>query len=114
LTRPGGVTLVTVRDYAREDRSTPQLRPYGVRTVPEGRSVVFQVWDFVGEIYDVAMYFVREDVKGKAEVLVSRARYYAVDTDTLLSLLKEAGFADAERIDGEYFQPVLLARKAAV
>lgn len=114
LTRPSGVTLVTVRDYAREERATPQLRPYGVRTTPEGRYVVFQVWDFVGEIYDVAMYFVRESVEGETNVRVSKARYYAVDTDTLLSLLKKAGFADAERIDGEYFQPVLLARKAAV
>ena len=94
--------------------STPQLRPYGVRTVPNGRCVVFQVWDLVGEIYDAAMYFVRESTEGQTEVVISNARYYAVDTDTLLSLLKQAGFADAERIDGEYFQPVLLARKAAV
>ncbi len=114
LTRPGGVSLITVRDYASEDRSTPQLRPYGVRKVPEGRYVVFQVWDFVGEIYDVAMYFVRENPERQADVLVSRTRYYAVDTDKLLSLLGKAGFIDVERIDGEYFQPVLLARKKEV
>ena len=112
LTRPGGVTLVTVRDYARESRETPQLRPYGVRTVPGGRYMIFQVWDFVGPVYDVAMYFVRETADARAEVRVARARYYAVDTDTLLSLLEMAGFSHAERIDGEYFQPVLLARRA--
>lgn len=111
LTRPGGVTLVTVRDYAQEDRSTPQLRPYGIRTDATGRYAVFQVWDFDGDRYDLAMYFVRENPAGPPEVRVSRSRYYAVGTDTLLSLLTQAGFADARRTDGEYFQPVLLARR---
>jgi SAM-dependent methyltransferase len=114
LTRPGGVSLITVRDYAREDRTTPQLRSYGVRTTPEGRYFVFQVWDFAGEIYDLAMYFVRETTEGAIDVRVTRGRYYAVDTDTLSSLFEQAGFTDVERIDGEFFQPVLLARRAMV
>jgi len=112
-TRSGGVTLVTVRDYAREDRSTPRLRPFGVRTTPEGRFIVFQVWDWDpdGDRYDLGMYFMREPGDGPTSVLNSTARYYAVETDTLSSLLQEAGFDDVKRIDGEYFQPVLLARR---
>ena len=112
LTRPGGAALVSVRDYPREDRSTPQLRPYGIRETPEGRWLVFQTWDWDpdGARYDLAMYFVRDPGGPDAEVLVSRARYYAVDPDTLAVLLREAGFAEVERIDGVYFQPVLLAR----
>jgi glycine/sarcosine N-methyltransferase len=112
LTRPDGVALVSVRDYAQEDRSTPQLRPYGLRETPEGRYLVFQVWDWDpdGARYDLAMYFVRDRGGEDAEVLVSRARYYAVAVEALAALLREAGFADVERIDGVYFQPVLLAR----
>jgi SAM-dependent methyltransferase len=119
-TRPGGVVLITVRDYAREDRTSPQLRPYGLRGdptggAPTGRWAVFQVWDFVdADRYDLAMYFVREgDADRPPEVRVGRSRYYAVTTDTLLALLTRAGFADARRLDGEFFQPVLLGRRPA-
>ncbi len=111
LTRPGGVCLVTVRDYANEDRTTPQLRPYGVRTTPDGRYLVLQVWDFDDDHYDLTIYFVREGPDGRTGVTASRGRYYAVSIDTLLALLGRAGFTDAERIDGDYHQPILLARR---
>jgi len=111
-TRPRGVALITVRDYAREDRTPVQLRPYGVRVTPDGQCVVFQVWKFDGDYYDVAMYFVQESACGNSEVTISRSRYYAVDTDRLLELMGEAGFADVRRIDERYFQPVLLGRRA--
>jgi SAM-dependent methyltransferase len=110
--RPNGVAVITVRDYAREDRTTPQLRPFGVRPIPDGQCVVFQVWHFDGDHYDVAMYFVRERANREPEVTVSRSRYYAVDTNKLAVLMGEAGFVDVKRIDERYFQPVLLARKA--
>ncbi len=112
LTRPGGVVLLTVRDYAQMDRSTPQLHPFGLRTDATGRWAVFQIWDLDGDGYDLAMYFVREgDAERPPEVRVARSRYYAVTADRLLALLGEAGFVDAERIDGEYYQPVLLAHR---
>lgn len=110
-TRPGGVVLITVRDYAREDRSSPQLRPYGVRRAADGRWIVFQVWEFEGDLYDMSMYFVHEPDHGQPEIISSRTRYYAVDTDTLIRLLRKAGFDNVERIDGRYFQPVLLGRR---
>lgn len=72
-TRPGGAVLITVRDYAREDRSSPQLRPYGVHRTAEGRWIVFQVWEFDGDHYDMAMYFVLEPDNGAPQVIVSRA-----------------------------------------
>ncbi len=39
-------------------------------------------------------------------------RFYPFDAvlETLAALLREAGFAEVERIDGVYYQPVLLAR----
>ncbi len=110
--RPNGVAVITVRDYAREDRTTPQLRPFGVRPITGGQCVVFQVWHFDGDQYDVAMYFVQEREHRDPEVTVSRSRYYAVDTNKLSALMGEAGFVDVRRIDERYFQPVLLARKA--
>ncbi len=109
--RPGGGCLLTVRDYEREERSGIHVKPYGVRTEGGVRYVVFQVWQFDGPHYDLAMYFV-EDRGAGCVTHVMRSRYYAVTTGRLLELLLEAGFASAERLDGCFYQPVLLAKRA--
>ena len=112
-TRPGGVVLLTVRDYAVVQRSTaPQLHGFGVRETPEGRLAVYQIWDWDadGERYDFALHFVLDRRDGPPEVRVSRGRYHAIGIDDLMALLGDAGFVDVERIDGEYPQPVLLGR----
>jgi SAM-dependent methyltransferase len=113
-TRAGGLVLITVRDYASEDRTTMQLRPYGVRHTPEGRVIVFQLWEFEGDtdFYDISMYFVVEPRAGPRHVIASKSRYYAVPITTLCELLKEAGFTSVDRIDDRFFQPVLVGRKA--
>src|SRR5271166_4108900 len=59
--RPGGGCLLTVRDYDREERGTGLVKPYGVREECGKRYIIFQVWDFVGHVYDLAMYFVVDD-----------------------------------------------------
>jgi 2-polyprenyl-3-methyl-5-hydroxy-6-metoxy-1,4-benzoquinol methylase len=56
-TRPGGGCLLTVRDYDREERGSGLVKPYGVREQCEKRYIIFQIWDFVGQIYDMAMYY---------------------------------------------------------
>jgi SAM-dependent methyltransferase len=107
--RPGGGCLLTVRDYDRELRGTGLVKPYGVREEGGVRYVIFQVWDFEGQAYDMAMYFVADDrVSERPTTLVMRTRYNAVGTDHLLSLMKAAGFAQAERLDGRFYQPVLV------
>lgn len=113
-TRPGGATLLTVRDYAREDRTATQIRPYGIRVTDSGRYIVFQCWEFDGDFYDVTMYFLFEGAGGERTITAGRARYYAVDTETLIALLRRAGFVEVRRLDGIFFQPVLLARRAAI
>jgi hypothetical protein len=40
-------------------------------------------------------------------------RAHAISTDKLCALMREAGYADVQRIDGAYFQPVLLATRPA-
>jgi SAM-dependent methyltransferase len=110
-TRPGGGCLVTVRDYDKEDRSPTQVRPYGVRNEGGARCLAVQVWEFHGAIYDLAMYLI-EDRGGPACVTrVMRSQYYAVGTGKLLDLMRRAGFVQAERLDGRFYQPVLLGRR---
>jgi SAM-dependent methyltransferase len=111
-TRPGGGCLLTVRDYDREERGTGLVKPYGVRQEGGKRYVIFQVWDFVDQIYDMAMYFVVDDRTSEQVVThVMRTRYNAVGTDHLMSLMRQAGFASVERLDGRFYQPVLVGHR---
>jgi SAM-dependent methyltransferase len=113
-TRPGGGCIVTVRDYDREERGTGLVKPYGVREEDGKRYVIFQVWDFVGPIYDMAMYFVADDRRSDRLVThAMRTQYNAVGTDHLLALMKEVGFADVGRLDGRFYQPVLVGNRVA-
>ncbi len=112
-TRPGGLVLISVRDYAREDRTAIQLRPYGVRKTAQGRVIVFQLWEFEDntDFYDLTMYFLVESTAGAYNVIASKARYYAVPIAKLCGLLEDAGFTAVERINNRFFQPVLVARR---
>ena len=103
---------MTVRDYDRDERGTGLVKPYGVREEGGKRYVIFQVWDFVGHIYDLAMYFVVDDrTSGELVTHVMRTKYNAVETDYLLALMRRAGFTKAERLDGRFYQPVLVGHK---
>jgi SAM-dependent methyltransferase len=111
-TQPGGGCLLTVRDYDREARGKGLIKPYGVRQQGGDRYVIFQVWDFEGDQYDMAMYFVVDDgTAGTLKTHVMRTRYNAIGTDHLLRLMSAAGFRSAERIDGAFYQPVLVGTR---
>jgi SAM-dependent methyltransferase len=111
-TRPGGGCLLTVRDYDREERGTGLVKPYGVREEGGKRFVIFQVWDFVGQVYDLAMYFVVDDrTSDELATHVMRTKYNAIGTDHLLALMRRAGFTATERLDGRFYQPVLVGNR---
>ena len=110
--RPGGITILGVRDYLTEGRSSPQLVPYGFRSDGDDRYFVVQTRDWNGDFYDVAMYFIREGRGSKpATVIAGSSRYYAVPIDRLVSLLEENFFIDIQRLDGVPHRPVLVARR---
>ena len=112
-TRPGGGCLLTVRDYDREERGTGLVKPYGVREEGDKRYVMLQVWDFEDRIYDMALYFVADDWSSETLAThVMRTRYNAVGTEHLLGLMRRAGFTTTERLDGCFYQPVLVGERA--
>lgn len=111
-TRAGGGCLITLRDYDKEPRGTGIVKPYGIREEAGKRYLVFQVWDFVGEIYDLAMYFIEEDQQSdSAQTHVMRSRYYAISPNHLIQLMLEAGYISVVRLDDQFFQPVLVGSK---
>jgi 2-polyprenyl-3-methyl-5-hydroxy-6-metoxy-1,4-benzoquinol methylase len=42
---------------------------------------------------------------------VMRSRYYAISISRIMELMRQAGFLNVRRIDGMFFQPVLLGTK---
>ncbi len=111
-TAPGGLCLVSVRDYAALDLSVPvQLHPYGIHSTDEARHVLFQVWDLRPPLYDTTFYVIEHRAGEEPRTHAARATYYAVSVDTLLRFLERAGFSDVRRLDGVFFQPVLVGHR---
>lgn len=117
--RPGGGCVISVRDYAQEARGSNIVKPYGARVQNGKRHVLFQVWDFdhggehrYGDHYDLSFYVIEDDLAtGQAHTHVMRSRYYAISTKRLCELMLEAGFENVRRLDGVFFQPVLVGTK---
>ena len=108
--RPGGMCAISVRDYAAMERGGTRLVPYGVRHRGSDRVIVFQVWEWEGDRYDLAMYFTFDDGQ-RVETRVFRSRYYAISIARLIELMSQAGFTGVERVDGVFFQPLVVGYK---
>ncbi len=112
LLRPGGVVLISVRDYEQVDPATSHV-PHGVRSRGEGQYRMSQHWTWLSQThYRTTM--VVEEIRGDkwVELIRSDALYYAVSTGRLLALMRESGL-DARRVDEvAFFQPVLSGRAA--
>ena len=113
-TTPGGLCLVSVRDYQAVQRGGVVVHPHGVRDVSGTRYVLFQVWDWEGERYRTTMYVIEHPEVGEPVARAMHTTYYAVHISTLANLLQRVGFVNVRRIDGEFFQPVLVASRPAV
>ena len=109
--RPSGGCLISVRDYDHEDRAHTKVVPCGLRETNDKRYLVFQVWTWDGDHYDVSMYFVEDTGHRQGAAHIIRTRYYAVRIAHLMALLEEAGFSNVHRIDGIYYQPLLVGTK---
>ena len=108
--RPGGGCLFSVRDYGAP-RSGSEVHPYGVRRTERGRALLFQVWDWDGPHYDLSFYVLEEEPGAPPKAQVFRDRYYAVAPAHLLELMQEAGFTNVCRVDGAFYQPLLVGTR---
>ncbi|HEY9660913.1 MAG TPA: class I SAM-dependent methyltransferase, partial [Allocoleopsis sp.] len=112
-TRSGGGCIITMRDYDQETRGTGIVKPYGVREEAGKRYMVFQVWDFEEQHYDLTLYLMEDDRQSNtATTHALRSRYYALSPSRLMQLMTEAGFHSITRLDDRFFQPVLIGMAA--
>ena len=108
---PGGGCVVSVRDYEQEDLSKQQVKPFGLRVSDGARWLVGQVWDPRPPLYDLTMYFVEDRGEADCRARAMRSTYYAVGTTKLVDLMRAAGFSNVRRLDGRYFQPLIIATR---
>ena len=109
--RPGGICMISVRDYEKVERGKDSAQTYGVRVRDGERCIPLQAWRWLDETrYEVSFFFVFDGEEARVE-RTSAGTYYAVSTARLLELLGEAGFVECERLDDVIWQPVLVARK---
>lgn len=110
--RPGGVAVLSVRDYAAIERRMPDVHPYGIQRTADGRFLAVQAWEWDGDYYDLRMYLIQDHDADGCRTRVLHSRYYAVPIRRLLTLLRMAGFVDVARRDDVLFQPVLIGYRS--
>jgi hypothetical protein len=66
-----------------------------VHPTEAGQVVLFDVWDFDGDTYEITTYIVIDVGKAEAQTQVIRGgKYYCVEIPTLERLFREAGFRE--------------------
>jgi len=114
--KPDGGCIISVRDYTQFENKGKYKHAYPrlVHPIDSGQLVMFDVWDFDGDLYEITTYIIED--KGESEVctkVIRGGRYYCVQTDTLEKLFIEAGFQKVTTLGDRFFQPLIVAKKAS-
>ncbi len=113
-TLPGGGCILSVRDYANMKLGGTRIYPRRAEEVEGVRLVLFDVWAFEGDQYDLTTYIVHDDGENPPTIEAIRGgRYYCVSIKTLEALLTKAGFSEVRVLMDAFFQPLLVGLKPA-
>lgn len=109
--RPGGGCLISLRDYKSPPPSgTIEVQPYGERLWEGRRHHLRQVWTWRGRRYDLAFEITPVGDPAEAAVIL-KTSYLAIAVDDVAGLMRAAGFEDVRRVDGRFFQPVVVGTR---
>jgi SAM-dependent methyltransferase len=109
---PGGGCIISVRDYASMECEGRQFYPRIIHETDQGRTVLFDIWEFEGDYYDHTTYIIEDEGQASARTHVIRGgRYFCVTTSTLEKLFRQAGFREVHTFKDRYFQPLIVAKK---
>lgn len=113
--RPGGLIVIGIRDYDALLSERPQFTPPQAIDRGEGRSVIFQLWDWAEDrsSYHVTL-FMHKNTRGAWSTRTHTATYRALKRDELDRLAAGVGFDDIRwhfpDVTGHH-QPLMTARK---
>jgi glycine/sarcosine N-methyltransferase len=114
VTRPGGVVLITIRDYEEvRQEQLPGTLPQISKTVA-GETITFQVWDWHADhaCYDL-QHFQLVGSESYWKVFSRRTSYWAITRSELFACAKQAKLVNAEWLMPavtNFFQPVPMIR----
>jgi glycine/sarcosine N-methyltransferase len=112
----GGLLLLSVRDYEPLVVDRPRFNNQHVQDRPDGRRIVFQLWDWDddGRRYAVHQFLIRGE-NGAYEIKHFETKLRALLRDELIAAVRNAGY---EKIrwhkpeDSGYYQPIITARNS--
>lgn len=113
LLKPGGVLLLSVRDYDAVNRASTSIHPYGERERAGRKFRLGQEWHWNDPSHYRTTLVIEERVGDRWDERVrTDALYYAISLRRILELMWSAGFADCAVSNVVFFQPVLEGRRA--
>jgi hypothetical protein len=88
------------------------INPRRVHVDGDRRLILFDVWDFNGDHYDLTLYLVDDPREGELTTRAIRGgRYFCISLDRLQALLVKAGFEQVRQLDSAYFQPLIIGSR---
>ena len=111
---PGGLLLLSLRDYDALVVDKPRFNNEHVQDRPDGRRVVFQLWDWAdnGRQYHNTQFLIKQ-TDGGYEVKPFETELRALLRDEVMSAIKGAGYEEITWHVPEasgYYQPIVTAR----
>ncbi len=112
---PGGLLLISLRDYDALVVDKPRFNNEHVQDRPDGRRIVFQLWDWAenGRQYHNTQFLIKE-TDGDYELKPFRTELRALLREEMMSAVERTGYDDARwHIPEEsgYYQPIVTAGK---
>lgn len=112
--RRGGGCLISMRDYGTPPPpGTVEVRPYGERVWAGRRYHLRQVWTWHGPRYDVSFEITPAEGAGGGTIIL-KTSYLAIPVAQVTGLMRTVGFENVARVDGRFFQPVLVGTRPMV
>jgi SAM-dependent methyltransferase len=107
--RRGGGCVISLRDYGTPPADdTVEIKEYGERRWGNRLGRLQQVWRWRGSLYDLTFELIASDGSGDVLVSTPQTTYFAVPPAVVAELMQEVGFKGVRRVDGRFFQPVLV------
>ena len=112
--KPGGLLLFSLRDYDVLVVDKPRFNNEHVDDRPDGRRVVFQLWDWAddGRSYRNNQFLIKE-TDGRYEAKHFETELRALRHDEVMAAVRGAGYQDVRwhlPEESGYYQPIVTAR----
>ena len=114
---PDGLLLLSARDYGALVAERARFNNQHVQDRPDGRRIVFQIWDWDddGRRYKMHQFLLR-DLGGTFKVDHFQTRLRALLREDLIAAVRNAGYGEviwhSPEVTG-YYQPIVTARNRA-